>query len=253
MARAPDPATVPVCRMPVIPNRMAHAISDDPSRAWDPLILLIDKDKGWTSFDVIRKMRGLSPLRKMGHAGTLDPMATGLLIILSGKATKLMNHVLGSSKEYTATMRLGERTPSYDAETEVSERLDASGITDAMIEQVVPSFTGDITQTTPAYSAVKVEGERLYRKARRGERVKLPTRDVTIHELEISGRRGVEVDFRVVCSSGTYIRSLAHEMGDMLGVGAHLTSLRRTRVGEFNVESAWTIDRLEQEMKVHEN
>lgn len=235
MARVPDPATVPVCTRGILPEE------------WDPLILPIDKPGGWTSFDVIRKLRGISPIRKLGHAGTLDPMATGLLIILCGKATKLMNHFLGHDKEYVATIRLGQTTPSYDAETEVDIERDASHITDEMIADVIPSFTGDITQITPAYSAVKVEGERLYKKARRGERIKLPYRNVTVHEFEVSGRSGNDVDVRIACSSGTYIRSLAHELGEALEVGGHLVRLRRTRIGTLTDSDAWPLEDLIQQ------
>ncbi len=229
MARVPAPESVPVCRTGSLPEH------------WDPLILPVDKPKDWTSFDVIRKLRGLSPIRKMGHAGTLDPMATGLLIVLSGKATRLMNHFLGFDKEYTATIRLGQTTPSYDAETEVTLIRDASVVTDAMLDEHIPSFVGDITQQTPAYSAVKVEGERLYKKARRGERIKLPYRQVTVHGFEVTERRGDDVDVRIACSSGTYIRSLAHELGESLGVGGHLVQLRRTRIGSLNVDDAWEL------------
>lgn len=229
MARVPDPATVPVCTPGAPPTE------------WDPLILPIDKPGGWTSFDVIRKLRHISPIRKMGHAGTLDPMATGLLIVLSGKATKLMNHFLAQDKEYVATIRLGQSTPSYDAETEVDEETDASHITDTMIAEALPAFIGDITQITPAYSAVKVEGERLYKKARRGERVKLPYRNVTVHSFDVTGRRDHDVNVRIVCSSGTYIRSLAHELGQALGVGGHLVRLRRTRIGNLTDTDAWPL------------
>ncbi|MGB1375715.1 MAG: tRNA pseudouridine(55) synthase TruB [Rhodothermales bacterium] len=232
MARIPDPATVPVCARGTLPAE------------WDPLILPIDKPGAWTSFDVIRKLRRLSPIRKMGHAGTLDPMATGLLIVLSGKATKLMNHFLGQDKEYEATIRLGQSTPSYDAETEVEEETDPSHVTDSMIADALPAFIGDITQITPAYSAVKVEGERLYKKARRGERVTLPYRDVTVHSFDVLDRSGDDVEVRIACSSGTYIRSLAHELGQALGVGGHLVQLRRTRIGTLTDSHAWPLDEL---------
>lgn len=232
MALAPDPASVVVCISPNLPE------------SWDPLILLIDKKQGDTSFDVIRQLRRISPIRKIGHAGTLDPMATGLLICLSGKATKLMNHFLGLEKVYEGTIRLGQTTPSWDAETDVIEERDASFITDEMLREALPLFTGDIVQTTPVYSAVKVEGERLYHKARRGEKIKLPTRQVTIHSFDILDRRGVDVDFRVSCSSGTYIRSLAHELGEQLETGGHLVALRRTSIGPMNVKGAWKVDDL---------
>ena len=230
MSRVPDPQTVPVCRKPDLPID------------WDPLVLLMHKPGGWSSFDVIRRMRRISPIRKIGHAGTLDPMATGLLICLSGKATRLMNYFLGFEKEYTGTIRLGQSTPSYDAETEVDAVHDASGITDADIAHALPAFIGNIQQMTPAYSAVKVEGERLYRKVRRGERPVTPPRQVTVHAFETAERRGDDLDFRVMCSSGTYIRSLAHELGAALGVGGHLVALRRTAIGPYRAEDAWGVE-----------
>ena len=232
MARVPDPTTVPVCKTPDLPE------------SWDPLVLMVDKPKDWSSFDVIRKLRSRSPLRKMGHAGTLDPMATGLLVVLSGKATRLMNHFLGFDKEYTATIRLGQSTPSFDAETEVVHERDTSHLTDTAIEEALTAFRGEIVQQTPVYSAVKVGGERLYKKARRGERVKTPTRHVSVYGFAVEERRGVDLDVRISCSSGTYIRSLAHELGEALGVGGHLTALRRTRIGDLLAEDAWPLEQL---------
>lgn len=230
MARVPDLHTVPVCRSPRVPD------------SWDPLILLTDKPTGWSSFDVIRRVRRVSPIRKVGHAGTLDPMATGLLICLSGKATRLMNQFLSYEKEYTGTIRLGQTTPSWDAETEVERVRDASGVLDEDIQAALPAFTGAIRQQTPAYSAVKVGGERLYKKARRGERPVTIPREVTVHAFEVTERRGDDLDIRVRCSSGTYIRSLAHELGEALGVGGHLVALRRTSIGPYRVEDAWEVE-----------
>lgn len=232
MAIAPNPETVPVSSV------------GTPIIEWDPLVLLIDKPKGLTSFDVIRRLRRISPIRKIGHAGTLDPMATGLLICLSGKATRLMEHFMGQKKTYTGVIRFGESTPSYDAETEVTVKRDASSVTDKQLEEAKKQFVGDITQQTPIYSAVKVGGERLYKKARRGERVILPNRQVTIYSFEIVKRENENVWFEVVCSSGTYIRSLAHELGELLGVGGHLIELRRTVSGAFNVDLAWPLHEL---------
>lgn len=233
MALAPDPKQVPVCRR------------GDSIVSWDPLVLLIDKPSGITSFDVIRRLRRISPLRKIGHAGTLDPLASGLLICLCGRATKLMNHFMGQSKVYTGTMRLGETTASFDAETEIEAYSDASAISDVMLEQAVRLFTGDITQQTPIYSAVKVGGERLYNKARRGEMVNVPSRQVTVHAFEITGRSGSDLHFEIACSSGTYIRSIAHELGQKIGVGAHLVALHRSASGEFRVNMAWPLAELE--------
>ena len=230
MALAPDPKQVPV------------SVNKTEIESWDPLVLLIDKPKGLTSFDVIRRLRRISPIRKIGHAGTLDPMATGLLICLSGKATRLMTHFMGQTKVYTGVIRLGETTPSFDAETEVDSRTDASHISQEMMEDAKTSFVGDITQYTPVYSAVKVEGERLYKKARRGEKVQTPPRQVSISRFDLGVKSGSDVPFEVECSSGTYIRSLAHEFGQLLGVGGHLVELRRTRSGEFDAGSAWDLD-----------
>lgn len=217
--------------------------------SWERVVLLIDKPKGWSSFDVIRKLRYLLPVRKIGHAGTLDPMATGLLICLVGRATKLMETFMGQPKVYTGTFRLGEVTPSYDAETEVTERKPWAHISDADLDRARQQFLGDIEQITPMYSAVKVQGERLYKKARRGEEVARPPRQVHIERFELTGREGADVSFEVACSKGTYIRSLAHEMGEALGVGAHLTVLRRTATGPHRVEDAWALDDLAQALE----
>lgn len=211
---------------------------------FDRAVLPIDKPRGLSSFDVIRRLRRIIKIKKIGHAGTLDPMATGLLICLVGRATKQMEAYMGQEKAYTATLRLGQTTASYDAESDVTETRDASHITDEDVEGAIEAFRGSITQLPPMYSAVKVGGERLYKKARRGEVVKRPPRDVTIHELAVTGRRGDDVDVRVICSKGTYIRSLAHDIGEALDVGAHLVALRRTGIGAHRVEDAWTLDRL---------
>ncbi len=211
---------------------------------FDEAVLLIDKPYGRTSFDMVRDVRGWAEA-KVGHAGTLDPHATGLLILLVGRATKRMESFMGLPKEYIGTLRLGEVTPSYDTETEVRERHDWQPITDAMLEAARKSFLGTIEQRPPMYSAVKVEGERLYKKARRGETVERPPRLVTIETFELLERDGPEVTFRVACSKGTYIRSLVHDYGQELGVGAHLTALRRIAIGPYQVEDAWAIDQLE--------
>lgn len=217
--------------------------------SWERVVLLIDKPKGWSSFDVIRRLRRLLPVRKIGHAGTLDPMATGLLICLVGRATKLMESFMGQPKVYTGTLRLGEETPSYDADTDVSERRPWAHITEADLETARQQFLGDIEQITPMYSAVKVKGERLYKKARRGEEVARPPRQVHVERFELTGREGADVSFEVACSKGTYIRSLAHEMGQVLGVGAHLVALRRTAIGPQRVEDAWALDELAQALE----
>ena len=232
MAIAPDPKSVPVFR------------KGSELTGWDPLVLLIDKPKGLTSFDVIRRLRRISPIRKIGHAGTLDPMATGLLICLSGKATRLMNHFMGQPKVYTGIIRLGQTTASFDAETEVEVETTASHILDSDVERALVALRGEITQQTPVYSAVKVGGERLYKKARRGEKVILPFRHVTIHSFDITSRDGNDLRFSVKCSSGTYIRSLANDLGQALGVGGHLTELRRTASGSLSADEAWPLSEL---------
>lgn len=216
----------------------------DRPESWDPLVLLIDKPKGLSSFDIIRRLRRVSPIRKIGHAGTLDPMATGLVICLSGRATKQMSRFMDMDKTYTGTIRLGQETPSYDAETEPVEVGDASTVTWDDIQAARETFLGDITQETPMYSAAKVGGERLYKKARRGETIQRAPRHVRIDLFDITERRDNDIDFRVVCSKGTYIRSLAHELGQHLGTGGHLTALRREAIGPWHVSQAWPLDEL---------
>lgn len=212
--------------------------------SWERVVLPVDKPKGWSSFDVIRRLRRLLRIKKMGHAGTLDPMATGLLIVLIGKATKLQDGYMGQPKSYTGTLRLGATTPSYDAESEVTERRDWQHLTEAQIRTASNGFLGEIEQRPPMYSAIKIGGERLYKKARRGETVERPLRRVTITRFEITEIDGPDVSFVVDCSKGTYIRSLAHDLGQHLGVGAHLTSLRRTAIGDHSVAQAWTLEAL---------
>jgi tRNA pseudouridine55 synthase len=230
-----------------------HPAPELPS-SFDAAVLAIDKPKGLSSFDVIRRLRRILNVRKIGHAGTLDPMATGLLIMLVGRATKQMETFMGMPKAYVGTIRLGESTPSYDAESEVERRIDATHLSrDAVVAASRP-FVGEIDQTPPMYSAVKVGGERLYKKARRGEHIERKARRVTIQSFEIRDLRAsdstVDVDFDVACSKGTYIRSLAHDMGEVLGVGGHLVALRRTAIGPIDVEDAWTLDALAEAMSV---
>ena len=211
---------------------------------WSRLVLLVDKPGGLSSFDVIRRLRRIAPLRKIGHAGTLDPMATGLLICLAGRATKLMESFMGEDKVYTGTVRLGEVTPSYDADTEVVERTDASHVKIDDVRDAASKFMGEIVQQTPAYSAVKVGGERLYKKARRGEDVKRPPRIVSVERFDITEMDGADVRFEVACSKGTYIRALAHDIGQELGVGGHLVALRRTKSGPISVDDAVPLEEL---------
>ncbi len=206
-------------------------------------LLLINKPYKWTSFDVVGKIRNsLKPLKiKVGHAGTLDPLATGLLIICTGKLTKQIDSFQAQEKEYTGTMVLGATTPSFDMETVVDQEFPLEGLSEAQIYAATPPFTGDIQQYPPAHSAVKVNGERLYIKARRGEETELRLRFVTVSEFEITRVALPEVDFRIVCSKGTYIRSLVSDFGKALNNGAYLSKLTRTRSGDFNLEDAYEV------------
>ncbi|MEO8796162.1 MAG: tRNA pseudouridine(55) synthase TruB, partial [Daejeonella sp.] len=206
-------------------------------------VLLINKPYKWTSFDVVGKIRNsFKPLKlKVGHAGTLDPLATGLLIICTGKMTKQIDTFQAQEKEYTGTMTLGATTPSYDLETEIDETFPTEHLTEENIKANCAHFMGEIDQAPPAHSALKVDGERLYHKARRGEQVEVKTRKVTISEFEITRVELPEIDFRVVCSKGTYIRSLVYDFGKTLNSGAHLSALRRTRSGDFKVENAYGV------------
>lgn len=214
-------------------------------------VLLVDKPLRWTSFDVVSKIRNaIKPLKvKVGHAGTLDPLATGLLIICTGKFTKRIDEFQAQEKTYTGTITLGATTPSYDLEREIDRRFDLAGITDEQILNTARSFVGQIDQVPPAHSAIKIGGERVYEKARRGETVIVKTRKVHIREFEIVRIAMPHVDFRVVCSKGTYIRSLAHDFGTAMGNGAHLSQLRRTKSGNYHVDDAWQLPDLVKHIK----
>ncbi|GAA4799675.1 tRNA pseudouridine(55) synthase TruB [Olivibacter ginsenosidimutans] len=205
--------------------------------------LLIDKPYQWTSFDVVNKIRNaLKPLKlKVGHAGTLDPLATGLLIVCTGKLTKTIDALQAQEKEYIGTFTLGATTPSYDLETSPNQYFDVSHLDEEQLRNVCQRFVGELEQYPPAHSAVKVDGERLYEKARRGENVELKPRKVSIFAFELTRIHLPEVDFRVVCSKGTYIRSLAHDFGKALSNGAYLSKLRRTRSGQFHVADAYDV------------
>ncbi|MFP5081516.1 tRNA pseudouridine(55) synthase TruB [Pedobacter sp. JCM 36344] len=209
-------------------------------------LLLINKPYKWTSFDVVGKIRNsLKPLKlKVGHAGTLDPLATGLLILCTGKLTKQIDTFQAQEKEYTGTMILGGTTPSFDLETEVDKQFPLDGLNDEMIFKATAAFIGDIQQYPPAHSAVKVNGERLYVKARRGEETELRLRFVTVPEFEITRIALPEVDFRIVCSKGTYIRSLVSDFGKALNNGAYLSALTRTRNGNFLLQNAFEVSDL---------
>lgn len=201
-------------------------------------VLLFDKPLKWTSFDLVRKVRGLIRIKKVGHAGTLDPLATGLMIICTGKMTKQIDTFQAQIKEYTGTFKLGATTPCYDMEQPEDATFPTEHISEQMIREMVNQFTGVISQLPPPHSAVKVDGKRAYELARKGKEVVMKSREVTIEAFEITGINMPEVSFRIVCSKGTYIRSIAHDFGKALGSGAYLTSLCRTRIGEFRLENA---------------
>lgn len=207
-------------------------------------IFLIDKPLRWTSFDVVRKLRGILKIKKIGHAGTLDPLATGLLILCTGKMTKQIDTFQAQEKEYTGKLVLGQTTPSYDLETAPTPPQDISGVTEQMIMKVTSQFTGSISQIPPLHSAIKVDGKRAYQLARAGSEAKLKAREVTISAFEITHINLPEVSFRVVCSKGTYIRSLAHDVGQALGVGAYLSELCRIRIGDFLLKDAQTLEEI---------
>jgi len=213
-------------------------------------VLLIDKPLGWTSFDVVRKLRHLVRIKKIGHAGTLDPLATGLLIVCTGKFTKRINEFMAQEKEYTGTITLGAVTPSYDLETEPTDHQDIGAITLSLIQQSVKQFTGSILQVPPAHSAIKVKGKRVYELARKGESVVLEPRRITISSFEVLRFEEGLVHFKVICSTGTYIRSLANDLGVALGCGAYLSALRRTRIGSFLVDQAQTPEQFERSFPV---
>lgn len=208
----------------------------------DGQVLLINKPLEWTSFDVVRKLRAQMKIKKVGHAGTLDPLATGLLILCTGKFTKRINEYMAREKEYTGTITLGSTTPTYDLESEPENFKDYCGITPAQLEAVTKLFTGDILQVPPIHSAIKKDGKRVYELARRGEQVELEPRKITIKVFEITAIELPLIHFRVVCSTGTYIRSLANDVGAALGCGGHLSSLCRTRIGEFTLDKSMTVE-----------
>lgn len=210
-------------------------------------VLLIDKPFQWTSFDVVNKLRYVLKIKKIGHAGTLDPLATGLLIICTGKMTKRIEEFMGLEKEYTGTFVLGKSTPSHDLETEVSEVRDISQLTPEELHQAAEALTGNILQLPPLHSAIRIGGKRAYQFARKGKDVELARREVEIKTFDITDIRLPEADFRIVCSKGTYIRSIARDFGAALGVGAYLTGLRRTRIGDFRIEDALRIDQVKPE------
>jgi len=221
-------------------------------------VLVIDKPAGWTSHQVVGRIRKLAGTRKVGHAGTLDPMATGVLVIGIGKATRLLGHLALTEKAYDATIRLGVSTVTDDADGEVIATAGAYGVTDCQIEAALAGLRGELMQVPSAVSAIKIDGVRSYAKVRSGQDVALAPRQVTISRLEVVGRRDVradgiaiiDLDVLVECSSGTYVRALARDLGSILRTGGHLTALRRTRVGPFSLEMAQTLYQAERELKI---
>jgi tRNA pseudouridine55 synthase len=211
-------------------------------------VLLIDKPLNWTSFDMVKKVRWLTKIMKVGHAGTLDPLATGLLIICTGKFTKQINDYMGMKKEYTGSLVLGATTASYDLEQEPENFKSIEGLTPAAIQAATEPFIGRIFQYPPQHSAIKKDGKRLYETARQGIEVKVDPRQITIDAFELTKVDLPTIEFRVVCSTGTYIRSLVHDFGQALGVGAYLSGLRRTKIGAFRVEDAMQWEELEKEI-----
>lgn len=212
-------------------------------------VLLINKPLQWTSFDAVRKIRNLIRIKKVGHAGTLDPLATGLLIICTGRFTKKINEYMAQEKEYTGTFTLGATTPTYDLESEPENFKSTDHIDEELLKSTTKQFMGEIMQVPPAHSAIKVDGKRVYELARQGKEVKLEPRKITIKEFEITKVEMPVVHFKVVCSTGTYIRSLANDFGAALGCGAYLSSLCRTRIGSFLLDDAMSIEGFEASIK----
>ncbi|MBE1534883.1 tRNA pseudouridine(55) synthase TruB [Actinomadura algeriensis] len=217
-------------------------------------LVIVDKPADWTSHDVVGRMRRLAKTRRVGHAGTLDPMATGVLVLGVGKATRLLGHLALTEKGYDATIRLGQTTNTDDAEGEITAAASAAEVTDAALHAGVAVLTGRIEQVPPQVSAIKVNGERAYKMARKGEEVELKARPVTVHGFTVTDVRRdgdlIDVDATVACSSGTYIRALARDLGGSLGCGGHLTRLRRTRVGPYDLGAARTLDELAEKLEV---
>ena len=215
-------------------------------------VLLIDKPLTWSSFQAVNKLKyilkrnfDLPKKFKIGHAGTLDPLASGLLIICTGKFTKKITEIQAQPKEYTGTFFIGATTPSYDLETEIDQTYPTTHIDEALIHKTVEQFLGEIDQKPPVFSAIKKDGVRLYEHARAGIEVEIASRKTTIYEFEITRIALPEIDFRVVCSKGTYIRSLAFDFGKAMNSGSHLTALRRTKIGDYNVQNAMTPEQFE--------
>jgi tRNA pseudouridine55 synthase len=212
-------------------------------------VLLINKPLEWTSFDVVRRIRGMIKIKKVGHAGTLDPLATGLLILCTGKFTKRINEYMSQEKEYTGTITLGATTPTYDLESEPENFKEYAAVTTEQLQAVLQQFTGEILQVPPMHSAIKKDGKRVYELARQGKTIELDPRRITIREFEFTANELPVLHFRVVCSTGTYIRSLANDVGKALGCGAYLSSLCRTRIGNFTLNESMTMEQAEAYIK----
>ncbi|TDI94367.1 MAG: tRNA pseudouridine(55) synthase TruB [Caldithrix sp.] len=212
-------------------------------------ILNINKPVGWTSFDVVKKIRGQLKIKKVGHAGTLDPFATGVLLVCTGRATKKVEELMNLKKEYIARIEFGKNTDSYDLTGTVLSEKDASNVTLDRICQHIEKFKGDVEQIPPMYSAVKVNGERLYKVARRGEVVERKPRKVTIYQMDILDFNNPFLELRIVCSRGTYIRTIANDLGEMLGCGAYLTALTRAGIGDFKLDDSFEVTDLIREVK----
>ena len=208
-------------------------------------VLLINKPLEWTSFDVVRKIRNLIKIKKVGHAGTLDPLATGLLILCTGKFTKRINEYMAQEKEYTGTFTMGATTPTYDLESKPEHFTDYGHLTKAHLQEIASQFTGEILQVPPMHSAIKKDGKRVYELARKGQTIELEPRKITIKAFDITAVALPVVHFRVVCSTGTYIRSLANDVGKVAGCGAYLSSLCRTRIGAFTLDDAMMMEEAE--------
>ena len=218
------------------------------------VVLLINKEINWTSFDVVKKIKNLLKEKfrfkkiKVGHAGTLDPLATGLLVICTGKSTKMISEIQNQKKEYIGILTMGATTPSYDLETEIDHRYDISNISEKDISSKTKLFIGEVSQKPPIFSAIKVKGERLYEKARRGEKINIKKRKITIYNFKLTKILLPKIHFIIECSKGTYIRSIAHDFGKSLNSGAHLSKLVRTKIGEFNLKDAKSIIEFENEL-----
>lgn len=234
---------IPIHLRPMFNSASSSLITQQ--QVLDGAVFVINKPLEWTSFDVIGKLRKIFKIKKIGHAGTLDPLATGVLIVCTGKFTKKINEYMGMEKEYTGTITLGAATPTYDLESEPTSVGSIAAITLATAQQMAHSFTGVIQQIPPAHSAIKIDGKRVYELARKGQDVKLEPRTVTVNTFELTNWQPPVLSFRVVCSTGTYIRSLANDLGAALGCGGYLSSLCRTRIGSFGLDQALQIADIE--------